>query len=131
MAEARRKLTRRRRESAWRTGPPKWTFTAYGVALATVHLVFAAGDWRRAFDLWREAWPFYASLVGITSAAAVVIHRRGRAAAGLEAGGLLGNDDDTGGDVDETIAGSWGGVGNGQRRAGDGAGDDLPRPSGG
>ena len=29
------------RESAWRTGPPKWTFTAYGVALATVHLALA------------------------------------------------------------------------------------------
>lgn len=127
MASTGRKLTRGRRESAWRTGPPKWTFTAYGVLLASVHLVFAAGDWRRAFDLWREAWPFYASLVGITSAAAVVIHRRGRSAAGLEAGELLGNDD-TAGDVDETIAGSWGGVADGKRT---GAGDDFPRPSGG
>ena len=62
------------RESAWRTGPPKWTFTAYGVALATAHLAlagFGAGRW---FDLWEVAWPFYASLLAITSGSAVALH---------------------------------------------------------
>lgn len=78
---------RRPRRSAWRTGPPKWAYTAYGVALATLHLGLAAADWRRAFDLWREAWPFYASLVAVTSAAATVLHVQGRTSAGSYYGG--------------------------------------------
>lgn len=106
-------VTRRPRRSAWRTGPPKWCYTAYGVGLATVHLALAAADWRRAFDLWREAWPFYAALVGITSAAATVLHVQRRAVeSGTSRGFDVGDD-------------SEGGVGYGRQELG------YPRPSGG
>jgi len=105
------------RESAWRTGPPKWTFTAYGVALATVHLAlagFGAGRW---FDLWEAAWPFYASLLAITSGSAVAIHyarRRNRGGA-------------WGGDPYGTPLGYAGELyDGGGHDAGDGL--DLPRP---
>ncbi len=62
------------RESAWRTGPPKWSFTAYGILLATAHLGlagFGVGSW---LALWDAAWPFYGSLIAITSGSAVAIH---------------------------------------------------------
>ena len=53
--------------------PPRWAFTAYGVGLASLHLVLALFDVERAFDLWDKAWPFYSGLIFTTSAAAAVI----------------------------------------------------------
>ncbi|OQC42273.1 MAG: hypothetical protein BWX64_00290 [Acidobacteria bacterium ADurb.Bin051] len=75
MGAPRARVTERTaRDTAWREGPPKWTFSAYGIALATVHLVlagFGVGSW---LTLWDGAWPFYASLLAITSGSAVALH---------------------------------------------------------
>jgi hypothetical protein len=62
-------------------GPPKWAFTVYGLAIATIHLALAVVDYGRAFELWEAAWPFYSILLGTTSATSAWIHtrRRGRA----------------------------------------------------
>lgn len=58
--------------------PPRWAFTVYGVSLASVHLLAATFDVGRSFDLWEMAWPFYAALIGTTSAAAAYIDRNRR-----------------------------------------------------
>lgn len=67
-----------RRPSFWEKGPAKWVFTAYGILLASVHLALAGFNIKKFFDLFDVAWPFYASLIGITSTAAVMIHKRTR-----------------------------------------------------
>lgn len=67
-----------KKQSAWREGPAKWVFTAYGILLASVHLALAGFDVGKFFDLFEIAWPFYAALIGITSTAAVAIHRSAR-----------------------------------------------------
>ncbi len=66
------------RPTFWREGPAKWIFTAYGILLATAHLALAGFDVGKFFDLFEIAWPFYAALIGITSTAAVAIHRSAR-----------------------------------------------------
>lgn len=66
----------------WKEGPAKWIFTAYGILLATAHLVAAGFNVGKFFELFEIAWPFYASLIGITSTAAVFIHRGAQARAG-------------------------------------------------
>lgn len=70
-----------RAETAWREGPPKWVYTAYAVSLATIHLALAGLDIGRYYDLFEPAWPFYASLIAITSGSAVALHLGRRRAA--------------------------------------------------
>lgn len=53
--------------------PPRWSFTVYGIALASLHIALAVGDVGRAFDAWEMAWPFYSLLIGTTSLTAAVI----------------------------------------------------------
>lgn len=53
--------------------PPRWSFTVYGIGLATLHLILAAFDVGRSFALWEQAWPFYSGLIFTTSATAAVI----------------------------------------------------------
>jgi len=67
-------------QTAWSSGPPKWFYTTWGVALATTHLVLAGLNVGRFFELWEAAWMFYATLIGITSAGAVILHATGRSA---------------------------------------------------
>lgn len=57
----------------WEEGPPKWFYTAWGVVLATLHVALAGFGVEKFLELWDDAWQFYATLIGITSAAAVII----------------------------------------------------------
>lgn len=57
-------------ESSWRAGPPKWLFSGYLVLIVTVHLALAGFDVARWFDLFTEAWEFYAWGLAITSGTA-------------------------------------------------------------
>jgi hypothetical protein len=66
------------RRSAWRTGPPKWAYSGWAIALASAHLALAGFDVGRFFDLFEVAWPFYSTLIGITSATAATLHVTGR-----------------------------------------------------
>jgi hypothetical protein len=63
-----------KQETPWREGPPKWLYTAYAVGLATIHLALAGLDVGRFFDLFDLAWPFYGTLIAITSGSAVALH---------------------------------------------------------
>jgi len=104
------------RESAWRTGPPKWAFSAYGILLATVHLVLAGAGVGRWLELWDGAWPFYGTLLAITSGSAVAIHyARRRRPSGEVYGAPWGGDP----------YGYGGGYGEGVHGGGEGL--DLPR----
>lgn len=60
--------------TVWRDGPPKWTYTAWGIVLATVHIALAGFKVGQFQELFEVAWPFYSTLIGITSAAAVIIN---------------------------------------------------------
>ncbi|HRS37467.1 MAG TPA: hypothetical protein P5144_16110 [Thermoanaerobaculia bacterium] len=70
-----------RQETPWREGPPKWLYTAYAVGLATIHLALAGLDVGKFFDLFDLAWPFYGTLIAITSGSAVALHLGRRRAA--------------------------------------------------
>lgn len=70
-----------KQETPWREGPPKWLYTAYAVGLATIHLALAGLDVGRFFDLFDLAWPFYGTLIAITSGSAVALHLGRRRAA--------------------------------------------------
>lgn len=69
---------RRRERRSFSDGPPKWTYTSYGILLATAHLGLAGFDVGKFFPLWDAAWSFYSTLILITSGSAVAIHLTGR-----------------------------------------------------
>ena len=71
------------RRSSWRVGPPKWSYSAWAIVLASGHLALAGFNVGRFFDLFEVAWPFYSTLIGITSATAATLHVTGRRQPGV------------------------------------------------
>ena len=69
-----------RKRRTFSDGPPKWSYTAWGILLATGHIGLAGFNVGRFFDLWPAAWSFYSTLILITSGSAVAIYLGGKRA---------------------------------------------------